>query len=343
MAATFEDLPDEMVLAVMSRCTARSLTCLASTCRRARRLALEVPMPRVVLTGKQMPAVMRWLWSPDIAPRLRVLVARRCLYGECKWLAQLPALRCLVLTFCRIRIDVFSHLAPSLEQLEVHQVLPSYPGETYGRIECCGLKRLRQLHLVFAPGKWDAVFLCRLPKCLTQLHMRGANAVVVESSMPSALRDASLHAASMLFLSNRLPSGVERVSLSCDEGRLWMRDTLPRNPRRLRWLSITCTGAAAVPELQRMTRLEQLTMRCSTFMVNWRHLGALRRLRDLELRAKEWLGLADSRWPADRPFPARLVVSVRDIAVDLPGLLRRLHSPADEARREDGDGLRPDA
>lgn len=347
MAAPLVDLPDDLLRCILHKCTTRSLACLAATCRTMRDMSGAVdPLPPMFLTGRQKPRVMRWLWSSEVANRVRVLVARRCLYGSCRWTAQMPALETLVLTFCRVSSDIVAHLPVTLRHLDLHQVVPP-SGRTHARMSFGRFKRLESLDLVFCTSRWDAAFIRKLPKRLKGLRIRGPPALVMESRFPSGLKNVSLHGVSMLLIPNRLPNGVRRASLACDQGQLWLGDTLPWRPRKLTQLRVVCPYVTCVPRLYAMTRLETLYLVCDSFIVSWKNMAELQRLVDLELRVKTWLGFVDRRWPKDTPMPARMVLSVAERAVTnlymgpdnpLPSDL-----PPDELGGQDGHDLGPDA
>lgn len=347
--ASLIDLPDDLLRCILDKCTTRSLACLAATCRTMRDMSGAVdPLPPVVLTGRQVPRVMRWLWSSEVANRVRVLVARRCLYGSCRWTAQMPALETLVLTFCRVNSDVVAHLPVTLRHLDIHQVVPS-SGRLHARMSFRRFKRLESLELVCCTSRWDAAFIRKLPKSLKRLRIRGPPALVMESRFPSSLRDVSLHGVGMLLIPNRFPNGVRRLSLACDQGQLWLGDTLPWRPRKLTELRLLCPYVTCVPRLYAMTRLETLHLICDSFIINWKNMSELSHLRDVELRVKTWLGFVDRRWPAHIPMPARLVLTVAECAVtnlyiwQPAAVSPAAVSPADELGNQDGHHLGPDA
>ncbi len=321
------DLPDDVLRLVLARCTPRTLTCVASTCRSLRALANEAPLGTVTLTCAQAPGVMRWLWSPAVAPRVHTLVARRCLYGRCLWTDRLPALTSLTLAFCRVRVDALQVLPPGLVHLDMHQVLPPQ-GRAHARVSFERLRRLRVLRLVLATHAWDAAFVARLPPGLRVLHVRGARAMIVESFMPRGLRDVRLQASCMLLASNRVPPTVRTLHLRCTLGHLWLGDVLPLRPRRLRHLVLQSPSLSSVPGLATMTNLATLHLTCRTVLLSCRALGATA-VDDLELHAKEWLGFTDTRWPLHRGTPARLVATVADVRVHaVPiGVRRALPGP----------------
>jgi len=321
-------LPDDLIRCIMRRCTARALVCLASTCRRARELADQVPLPPVTLTCQQTPSVMRWLWSPGIADRVSVLVARRCLYGQCQWTERLTELRSLTFAFCRVRSCALKHLPTSLRRLDMHQVLPP-PGVTHSRMCFRRLRRLRSLDMVFNAPSWDAAFVAGLPRGLRELRMRGCRALVVESFVPRGLRIARLHASNLLLLSNRLPNGVRAASLECDRGSVWLRDTLPLRPSKLRDLTVRCPMLSSLPDLDTFACLRTLRLEVRSLVVSAAQLGALRHLRHLELRASNWLGFSDLDWPRHKPPPETLVATVDHVAVRrLPFLTATSDVPA---------------
>lgn len=312
------DLPDDLLSDILARCGCRALVCAASTCRLLRDLAArQRALPLVALTCDRM-GVLRWLLTPANAERVRSLVARRCLYGRAQWTARLTSLRALTLSFCRMRSDVFEALPPSLIDLEIHQVVPPW-GCTHARVCMKRLRALRRARLVFS-RQWEAVFVGGLPRGLRQLHVRCAGeALIMESFMPRGLRDVNLESQAMLLGSNRLPGGVRSLRLSCAAGRVWLKDTLPLSLRRLERLEIRSPMACWLHHrLPEMTRLRRLALQTNTFVADWAALAALPALEDLEIRAREWLGFADARWPAGgRGLPARLALSVGDIAVPM--------------------------
>lgn len=347
--ASLIDLPDDLLRCILDRCTTRSLACLAATCRTMRDMSGAVdPLPPVVLTGRQVPRVMRWLWNPDIAARVHVLIARHCLYGSCRWTAQMPALETLVLTFCRVSSDAVSFLPTTLRHLDIHQVVPP-SASSHSRMHFGRFKHLQTLNLVFMTSRWDAAFIRKLPRGLRRFHARGPPALVIESRIPSGIRDVSLHAVGMLLIPNRLPNGVRRVCLACDQGRLWLGDTVPWRPRKMRELRVMCPYVTCVPRLYAMTRLETLHLACDSFIVNWKSMSDLQHLRDVELRVKTWLGFINRQWPASVPMPARLVLSVADRAVSNMYITTTTQPPTDqnlppdELGSQDGDHLGPDA
>lgn len=305
-----------MIRCIMERCSARGLACLASTCTNLRHLALQVRLPPVVLRCTDSPRVLRWLWSPSIAPRVHTLVARRCLYDSAEWTALLCGLRSVTFAFCRIRSDVVRFLPQSLVHLDMHQVLP--PARvTHGTLSFHRLRCLRSLVLVMSK-RWEALFVSRLPRGLRRLHLRGSKALILESFMPRGLRDVKLSASTLLLSSNRLPCKVRRLALECERSSVWIRDMLPLDLRRLEHLCIRSPTTSWLPRLEEMTRLHTLHIHSNSFVSNWNTLGQLEHLADLEIRTKEWLGFADSRWPVNSPMPKRMVVSIGDISVLAP-------------------------
>lgn len=307
------DLPDDVLRLVLARCTPRALTCAASTCRTLRALAAQVPLGTVTLTAVQALSVMRWLWSPSVAPRVHTLVARRCLYGRCLWTNKLPALRSLTLAFCRVRVDALHILPPGLVHLDMHQVLPPQ-GRAHARVSFERLRRLRVLRLVLATHAWDAAFVARLPRGLRVMHVRGARAMIMESFMPRGLRDVRLHAGCMLLVSNRVPPTVRTLHLRCPQGHLWLGDVIPLRPRRLKDLVLHSPTLTAVPRLDCMTALRSLHITSRAVLLSCRALGATA-VDDLELHADDWLGFTDTRWPTGRACPSRLVATVNHVRV----------------------------
>lgn len=309
-------LPDDVLRLVLAKCTVRSLVCAASTCRTLRDLALDSPLGTVTLTCTQSPAALRWLWSETVAPRVRTLVARRCLYGACRWLTKLPHLRRLTLAFCRVRVSILGSLPPTLEHLDIHTLLP-VEGRRHMGLSLRMLPRLRVLRLVFQPYAWEAAFVSRLPRGLRELRLRGCRALVVESFMPKGLRDVALHATALLVMSNRLPNTVRRVDMRCDYGNLWLADTLPLKVARLHTLVLRSPLLACVPRLSGMRNLRVLHVKSRTHVTSCRALAATR-LRDLEIHADDWIGFTDTAWPAERPPPERVVATVGDVRLGVP-------------------------
>lgn len=329
-------LPEDMVRRIMTKCTARALTCLGSTCRRMRELAAEAPLPPVTLTCHQAPEVLRWLWSPDVARRVRVLVARRCLYGQCRWTARLSDLRSLTLAFCRVRSGALAWLPLTLRHLDMHQVLPPQ-GLTHERLSFARLRHLRSLAVVFAAHAWDAAFVAGLPKGLRRLSMRNCRALVIESFMPQGLRDVALHAARLLLMSNRLPNKLRRIRLECRQGSVWLKDTLPLRPHKLRHLTVRCPTMTSFPACT--GALEHLCLEAKSLVVSAKKLAAAPRLRHVELHVKHYLAFGDAAWPPGVPFPD-VTVTVDHVAVTR---LPITFSPPHELGGQDGHGLGPDA
>lgn len=313
-------LPDDMLRCIMARCGTRQLVCLGSCSRRMRRLAAErTTLPPVTLTAAQPPGALRWALLHHA--RVRRLVLRRCVYGPAQWLLRFDRLESLALAFCRVRANVVDVLPPTLRHLDLHQVLPPLP-HTHARVCLRHLRALRTLRLVFGAKQWDAVFLAGLPRGLRVLHLRGSRVLIVESFMPRGLRDARLHAAHMLLLSNRLPNGVRRVRLACDHGRMWLREALPVDPRRLRDLEVKTPGTVLVPGLELMRRLRRVHVEATAVMANWRKLAQLPLLRCMAFHVRDWLGCVGMAWPEARAMPETMELRVRGVAVDLRALLR---------------------
>lgn len=298
------DLPDDMVRAILDRCSTKTYVRLSCTCRRMRRLASPFPPgKKFTLTYAQHPSVYAWLASPEVAGRLAELVAKRCLQGSnVEWLGSLTALRSLTLAFCRVRHDVLGVLPRTLEHLDLHALMPAHRHHS-GRLSFRHLTRLRVLRAVFEPRSWDVAFVCRLPKGLRELRLRGSQALIVESFVPRNLRIVSARAETMLMLCNRLPPTVRSVDLRCGAGCAWLRDTLPVRPRKLEDLSLSFQSVRTIPGLSAMTRLRRLAVHSGAYLLNWRALAALPRLESVEADVDTWLTTTQCIWPSARPIP----------------------------------------
>ena len=313
-APSLLDLPDDMLRAVLGMCTARALTCLASTCRHLRALGSQVDMPVVSLTCKQSPDVILWLWLPSVCHRVRALVARRCLADTPRWLPRLDGLRDLTLLYCRVNADLVDQLPASLTSLELHQVVPR-AGRRHGIVGFRRLRALRALRVTFHEN-YDAIFVKHLPRGLRQLRLRGGKAMVVESFMPRGLRDVALSSRCILMCSNRLPRGVRSLRLECTEGRVWIVEVLPHDLRRLESLALRSPHTAWLPRVSEMTRLRALRVETNTLVTDWKALSSLPLLEHLELHTKQWMGFTLAQWPA-RPArrPRRVTVSIAGINI----------------------------
>lgn len=312
------DLPDDLHRCILQRCSTRALLCAASTCRHLRALAAETRLPVVTLTDRQRGRAKRWMLGPGVAGRVHTLVIRRCVHDRLDWAAGLTGLTSLTLAFCRVRSHALAVLPPGLLHLDVHMVTPPY-GSSHDRVRLGHLKRLRTLRLVFTPC-WVAAFLRALPPGLRVLHVRGADALVVEAFMPRGLRDVRLGAATMLLCCNRLPPRVGRVHLDCSDGRVWLRDTLPRDLRRLRHLEVRSPTTCWLPRASEMTSLRTLRLHTDTFVSDWRALAGARHLDDLEIGVKRWLGYASLHWPSGCRVPRRVVVTIAGVRVPAPSI-----------------------
>ena len=205
-------VPDDVLRLIVGACSLRARLSLAATCRAMRDLVAAAPLPAVTLTCRQAPGAVRWMLSPRISDRVTVLVAKRCLYGACRWTARFDGLRDLALHFCRVRACMFDFLPQTVQRLDVHQLLPS-PGMASQRLSLRRLPALRSLRLVLCAPAWNAAFLAKLPADVRELRVRGARALVIESRLPRRLEDLNLQASSMLLTCNRAPSGLRSLRL----------------------------------------------------------------------------------------------------------------------------------
>ena len=303
----FTDIPDDAMRLIMNACPSlRSLVALACSCKRYYALLGDVQaLPRAVMTWQC--DIEGWLRKRPLL--VRELVAKRCLIGEVAWLSAFSNLRHLTVSFCRVRANVLDVLPPRLESLDVHVLQPSGSSRvSFGRF-----KALRTLHVTFDPRRWDLAFVCRLPRGLRHLSLRGSRGLTIESAIPKGLRTVRMSAALMLLVCNRLPNVVRSVELRCTEGRVWLRDVLPLRPRKLQHLAVQSSWLpSAMPALAAMSRLRSLHLHADSLGVRWAACAHLRRLEHLELHARHWITVAD---PELARHGVRVVATVNHASV----------------------------
>lgn len=267
-------------------------------------------LPTITMTAKQHDAIRRWICRSDVAGKVHALVARRCLFGRQPWVACLANLRSLALVHCRVRADVLACLPPGLRHLDVHTMTQSMAGGAGGggprnRVSFQRFTELETLDITFEPSSWHMAFVRKLPASLRRLKLRGAPALAVESHMPRGLREFWAEARIILIICNRLPNSLRRLHLATEAGRLWLRDLLPLRPTALEhlWLSCPCLSAR-VPNVGAMRRLRHLEVRGNGLCVSWASLAHLPALDTLRLHAAHWLAVCNQdAWPESRPLP----------------------------------------
>ena len=343
------DLPDDMLRLVLAKCaTTRMVVSLGCTCRRMRELADDMDeLPPMTLTCVQDKSARTWSRSPHIARKFTMLTARRCVFSSALWVSRFSSLTSLVMTFCRVGVDVLSRLPPTLTHLDIHTLVPHHGYES-GRTSFKRLAKLRTLVVTFDPSRWNLAFVTHLPRGLRDCRMRGAKAMVIESHMPQGLRRFHAAADTMLLLCNRLPNRVEDVRLTCDSATSWLRDTMPLRPWRLKNLCLRFRAVGTVPRLADMKRLESLALWSTTLSINWSALAALPALAHVSFGAAQWLVTTHSTWTSSRPVPT-IRATVGDVeASDLIAPARSSvparsalssKSPADKTGGEHGHGL----
>lgn len=299
------DLPDDVLRVILGMCpTSRTVVSVGCTCRRMRDLVEDMDtLPPMTLTCVQDKSAHAWARSPHIARKFHTLTARRCVFSTAPWVSKFSALTTLVMTFCRVGVEVLGKLPPSLVHLNIHTLVPRHGYES-GRASFQRLTRLRTLAMTFDPARWNVAFVAKLPRGLRECRLRGAKAMVVESHMPKGLRCFHAAADTMLLLCNRLPNRVEDVCLTCDSATSWLRDIMPMRPHRLRSLSLRFRAVGTVPRLAGMKRLQSLALWSTTLSVNWSALAALPALTRVSLGAAHWLVTTHSSWPSSKPVPA---------------------------------------
>lgn len=352
------DLPDDMVRLILGKCdTTRAVVSLGCTCRRMRALVDDLDtLPPMTLTCMQDDSAHAWARSPHIARKFRWLTARRCVFSAAPWISKFSGLTTLVLTFCRVGVDILGRLPLTLTHLDIHALVPR-PEYESGRMSFQRMTKLRTLVLTFLPSAWNVAFVAKLPKGLRDFRVRGAKALVIESRMPSGLRRFHAAADSMLLMCNRLPNRVTDVHMACDSGTTWLRETMPLRPVRLERLALRFRTVGAVPRLCDMRRLQSLALCSTTLSVNWSTLSKLPALTSVSLDAAHWLVATHSTWASHRPLPA-IRATVGDVEASdavapkhaAPKHAQPKHaqpkharSPAHEPGGEHGHGLGADA
>jgi hypothetical protein len=303
------DLPDDVVRIIMSHCGMRALMSLACTSTRHAALAAGLSgLPTITMTAKQHDGIQQWICRPNVAGKVHDLIARRCLFGRQPWLACLTNLQSVTLVHCRVRADVLACLPACLRRLDVHMLTQFSAGTGVAAPNRLSFKRfaaLETLHITFEPNNWHMAFVRKLPASLRRLKLRGAPALAIESHMPRGLRDVWVEARVILIMCNRLPNSLQRLHLSTQATRLWLRDILPLRPAALEHLSLSCPGLSArVPNMGAMRRLRHLELRGNALSLSWASLAHAPSLETVRVHAAHWLAVTNpDAWPESRAVP----------------------------------------
>lgn len=321
------DLPPDVLAEVLVRCTPRAQACLASTCRALRALerAETRALPVVTLTAAQRYGVLRWVVAH--APRVRHLVARRCLFGQEAWLRCMTRLETLTLAFCHVDAGVLASLPAGLSRLDLHRVQPRADPADPVEFEAAlvagrdlSFKKFGGLRaLALTLTGWNVATVRGLPRGLTALSVRAdGGTLAVLSAFPRGLRHVVLESR-QVWAPNRLPRGLRSLRIRSTTGRLpaGFRDGNPA-PRGLERLDLDSRVHLHLTELAGLTRLTALRARAPTAVADLDAVAALPRLRDVEIHAETWLTLPRLGWPGPRPPPDRLVLTVRGVRQHLP-------------------------
>lgn len=272
------DLPPDIVRHILQFLGVRSLLCMASTCRCLRAAVDAMPLHPVMTSQTNM---LPWLQRAGVAPRVRSLVARYCLWGRCSWLGQLTSLQALVVTFGHVRAPLCRCLTPTLRHLDLHR-LDCDPGDVFSTTRLTTLTNLRTLKMTFTP-QWDLVVvdsLAAMP-ALEHLSVRLAPTLVVRA--PLSVARMQLQAVQALVCPHAVSAAD--LTLECAETPapvdvMISAATAPR----LRRLALSCPRRMTVPHLERMTRLECLKLRYDSALVPLCHLAPTLRLLRVDTR-----------------------------------------------------------
>lgn len=261
------DLPPDVVRHILRFLGARSLLCVASTCRCLRVAVDAMPLHPVMTSQTNM---LPWLQLPHVAPRVKSLVARYCLWGRCAWMRALPCLERLVVSFGHVRAPLCRHLSPTLRHLELHRLDSDY-GDVFSTARLTSLTNLHTLKLTFTPH-WDLVVLDSLEalRALQHLSLRLAPTLVVRS--PLSVPRVQLQAVQALVCPHAI--SADDLTLECMETVAPVDIMItPATAPRLRRLELSCPRRMTVPHLEHMTRLECLKLHLDSALVPLRHLA----------------------------------------------------------------------
>jgi hypothetical protein len=309
------DLPVDIVRLVMRHLGARSLTCLASTCREYRDLAAALPLHvslsreivetrlgRYYATGAYVHHTQQWMKLPHVAPRVRCVTARRTASGACTWLTQLRRLEHLTILFSRVTAAALLNAADTLRHLDVHRLRPTRTSRVFNTAVLGRLRHLRVLRLTF-DDDWESVVLQGLLglRDLQELTLRRAPFLVVNSA-PRAER-VTLHAELWHSVGGALRP-CRSLDVECDMSSVPLGSLLPDDLSGLQSLRVRCPNRSIVPRLRDMTALRALYLDLDALVLDPADLADT--LESLEVRVRFALGVAPAGVVPRPPALARL-------------------------------------
>lgn len=313
-------LPPDMLRLVLSFLGTRSLLNAAATCTTLRDMVNAMALHPTMTSQTRM---LHWLQRPTVAPRVRTLTARYCLWGYCRFVRLLTSLQQLVVTFGHVSAPICRHLPPTLEYLDLHRIDCEY-GDVFLTSRLTRLPLLHTLKLSFTPH-WDTVIVDGLDALpLRHLSLRLAPKLVVRG--PMAVDSMHLHAVEALVCPFELTA--EDLSLECTDAMIPLDIMVtPSTAPKLRRLSLSCPRRVTVPSLEHMTRLEKLRVRYDSALLPLRQLAAIPTLRSLVVDTR--FGIAVSGMHAKLPGHVRVEARVSGVPMSPTSVRSMFYVAAD--------------
>lgn len=312
-------LPEDVLHHILQFLPVRSLLNAASTCTVLRKLAGTVPLRPTMTSQTRM---LGWLRHPHVARRVVSLTSRCSMWGRCSFVADLPNMRSLVVSFGKVRAPILRYLPESLEYLDLHR-LSCDGGDVFVSSKLRRLTRLRTLKMTFTQ-EWDIVVLDGLEDLpLQHLSVRLAPALVLRG--PLTIAKVHLHA--MLALICPFEIFAEDLTMECTRGAVAYDVIItPRSCASLRRLALSSPHRITVPSLEHMHALEALHLRYDSVLLTLHQLACLPRLRVITLDTR--FGVAVTGMRARLPARVAIRVLVGGVPLSRPAVASIFHGHA---------------